>query len=275
MNKKVLSVVLAVVCASILLVPLIAYATFFARSTPKRPAIVAGSEASTEQTVEANESESENSSEEIALGTPLIKSLTKNTESTKGSDMVKLITDHLVIGIIIGGIILLVLIVLIIVLLTSGSKKEKVTRKKEKEIAQPVQIQNAPVYPVKEAVAVPAVESQSSETTVLWDGPSDNVFLGRLTRRKDGRSVVINKDCFAIGKDIARNDYSIPDNSAVSRSHATIKQVGSDVVIEDNFSTNGTFINGVRVMKGQTATIKNGDVIMLADETFDYNTLIG
>ena len=87
---------------------------------------------------------------------------------------------------------------------------------------------------------------------------------------KNGENIVINKDNFAIGKDSLNIDFRIADNSAVSRRHATIKQIGAEIIIEDNFSTNGTFVNGARLAEGQSSPIKSGDVIMLANEEFDY-----
>ena len=122
--------------------------------------------------------------------------------------------------------------------------------------------------------------SKSAETTVLSAAAgaegttmlseSYNEYLGTLIRRKNGENIIINKDCFSIGKDSLNIDFRIADNSAVSRRHATIRKSGNQIVIEDNSSTNGTFVKGERLSKGQTKIIYNGDVIKLADEEFDY-----
>ena len=114
--------------------------------------------------------------------------------------------------------------------------------------------------------------AQPNETTVLGtvSGSTHTTFLGTLIRRKNGENIVINKNEFTIGKDSLNIDFRIADNSAVSRRHATIRQAGSYIIIEDNFSTNGTFVNGTRLAEGQTTPIKSGDVIVLANEEFDY-----
>ncbi|MCR5155763.1 MAG: trypsin-like peptidase domain-containing protein [Butyrivibrio sp.] len=116
------------------------------------------------------------------------------------------------------------------------------------------------------------VPTQGEGTTVLGGSaaPAQANFLGTLIRRKNGENIVINKNDFTIGKDSLNIDFRIADNSAISRRHATIKQAGANIIIEDNFSTNGTFVNGTRLAEGQTSPIKSGDVIMLANEEFDY-----
>ena len=50
---------------------------------------------------------------------------------------------------------------------------------------------------------------------------------------------------FTIGRS-KENDIII-DEASVSRHHATIIQTVSGIVISDNGSRNGTFINGIRI----------------------------
>lgn len=118
------------------------------------------------------------------------------------------------------------------------------------------------------------LETKSSDvgTSVLAGGGMVIESLGTLIRRKNGEKITINKSEFTIGKDSLNIDFRIVDNSAVSRRHATIKKQGASVIIEDNNSTNGTLVNGRKIGKGQTAIIRNGDVIALANEEFDYRS---
>ncbi len=106
-------------------------------------------------------------------------------------------------------------------------------------------------------------------TTVLSSSARPD-FLGTLIRRKNGENIIINKNNFSIGKDSLNIDFRISDNSAISRRHASIKIENGQVVLEDNFSTNGTFVNGDKIPGGQTRQLKSGDVIKLANEEFDY-----
>ena len=256
MSKKVLSVVLALVSAGIVLVPLIAYATFFARSTPIIRSVAPGSSATAETS-------------EIALGTPIQEALEAG-ENASGQP--GLFINPYIAGFIIGGVVVLVLLVLIIAALVRRSGKNKSNKETiVPYVQQPLIIEEeAPV--VEEVEETPEVAAPQSEaTTVLWSGDSGTDYLGTLTRRMNGQSIEINKDIFAIGKDEVNNDFSVTDNSAVSRKHATIRHVGQDIVIEDNNSTNGTFVNGARVAKGQSAVIRDGDVITLANEEFVYS----
>ena len=56
------------------------------------------------------------------------------------------------------------------------------------------------------------------------------------------------------------NDITI-DNDSVSRHHATIIQTSSGIVINDNGSNNGTFINGNRI--NQESALRKNDILKL------------
>lgn len=113
-------------------------------------------------------------------------------------------------------------------------------------------------------------DSSSGKEGISLPADSYNTYLGTLIRKKNGENIIINKDCFSIGKDSLNIDLRIADNSAVSGRHAIIRKSGNQVVIEDDHSTNGTFVNGEKLSDDQTRIINNGDVIKLADEEFDY-----
>ncbi len=75
----------------------------------------------------------------------------------------------------------------------------------------------------------------------------------------------IDKDSITIGRDPAA-DITIPIES-VSRVHAIITRAGDDMIIEDQASTNGVFVNAVRV--GRKA-LANGDEVLIGDSQFRY-----
>jgi pSer/pThr/pTyr-binding forkhead associated (FHA) protein len=50
----------------------------------------------------------------------------------------------------------------------------------------------------------------------------------------------------------------------VSRKHALLRRLGSDIVIIDLESTNGTWLNGVQLNPNQPVMLKSGDKILLA-----------
>lgn len=76
-----------------------------------------------------------------------------------------------------------------------------------------------------------------------------------------GQSFDLNKPVITIGRE-ASNDIVLEDPQ-VSRHHARLTLQGAGYVIEDLGSTNGTFINGQRVMGARP--INDGDTLGLGD----------
>lgn len=90
-----------------------------------------------------------------------------------------------------------------------------------------------------------------------------------LLRLKNGDRAVIDKINFVAGKDRSC-DYFIEGNSSISRSHAKFVLRGSDCFITDMRSTNGTYVNNVRVSPNSEVKLRTGDVIKLSDEEFEF-----
>ena len=92
----------------------------------------------------------------------------------------------------------------------------------------------------------------------------------KLTRRATGVTVNIDKPVFRIGKERDKVDFCITENRTVSRVHATIYTRSGSCYIEDNNSTNRTYINGTTVPANMEIKIKSGDVLKLSNEEFDF-----
>jgi pSer/pThr/pTyr-binding forkhead associated (FHA) protein len=75
------------------------------------------------------------------------------------------------------------------------------------------------------------------------------------------RTFALDQDYLTLGRDPS-NDIVISDPQ-VSRQHARIMRQGDLVTIEDMGSTNGTFVNGVRLTDPHT--LADGNVISLGD----------
>lgn len=116
------------------------------------------------------------------------------------------------------------------------------------------------------------------ETTVFRQDTNDTVVLRReekkqeayLIRKRNGERITITEKEFVLGKDPSQTDYCLTGNSAISRAHAVILHKGTDYDVSDKNATNGTFVNGVKVAAFQKTTLKDGDIIRLADEDFEF-----
>ena len=78
-----------------------------------------------------------------------------------------------------------------------------------------------------------------------------------------GSSFYLEKPEVTLGRDLS-NDIPVPDQE-ISRRHARFVTRPDGVYIEDLGSTNGTFINGVRISSPQR--LNSGDLITLAETT--------
>ena len=110
------------------------------------------------------------------------------------------------------------------------------------------------------------------ESTMMNESYSDNndeIDLNLIFVSTDNSvSVPITKKKFVIGKSKEKADGVIEGNSAISRSHCTITVEKEKVYIEDNGSANGTFIDGVRIEKGQKTLLASSSSIRIADEIY-------
>ena len=77
-----------------------------------------------------------------------------------------------------------------------------------------------------------------------------------------GATYSLEGDQLTIGRD---SSSGVPINDAeVSRKHARLTFQGGKYVVEDLGSTNGTFVNGQRVIGG--VVLKSGDVVSLGEQ---------
>lgn len=85
-----------------------------------------------------------------------------------------------------------------------------------------------------------------------------------------GRTILLD-DELIIGRE-AHGAGRLADDDEVSRSHARISLDGSGFcAIEDLGSTNGTFVNGLRISSPQTLSV--GDAIEVGSTTFVVRAL--
>lgn len=118
---------------------------------------------------------------------------------------------------------------------------------------------------------------ESYEHTVIMEAPKANDAVGqqepvkvaKLLRKNTSETVVINKNSFTMGSGNVV-DYCITGNKTISRGHAMIQKQGDTYCFMDNNSSNGSFVNGRRVVAGEQISLENGYVIRLSDEDFIF-----
>ena len=121
----------------------------------------------------------------------------------------------------------------------------------------------APVPPMPEkkpeAAPVPPVEEKKPQVPVPY-----------LLRIATNEKIYINKPEFSIGRSATKADYTVTDNSDVSRIHCIIERKNGVSYIRDNASTNGTFVNGQNIAGQENVFLTNNAKVSLGDEGFIY-----
>lgn len=116
----------------------------------------------------------------------------------------------------------------------------------------------APVY------SPPEDTYSSRPTDVLRRPPQATLYIVSA-----GQTVLISQDAFRIGKNAPAVDYQILNNITVSRLHAIIFRRNGSFYIADQNSTNGTYINNVRITT--ECQLHDGDSIRLSDEEIIFH----
>jgi hypothetical protein len=82
-----------------------------------------------------------------------------------------------------------------------------------------------------------------------------------------GAIFVLQSGATAIGREPA-NPIALPDDNTVSRRHATLRSDGGTFVLADEGSSNGVFVNGVRV--AGTSVLSAGDEVQIGNTRFRF-----
>ena len=130
-----------------------------------------------------------------------------------------------------------------------------------KPIVPPIPNRPSPSMPEKkpEAAPVPPVEEKKPQVPVPY-----------LLRIATNEKIYINKPEFSIGRSATKADYTVTDNSDVSRIHCIIERKNGVSYIRDNASTNGTFVNGQNIAGQENVFLTNNARVSLGDEGFIY-----
>ena len=80
----------------------------------------------------------------------------------------------------------------------------------------------------------------------------------------------MNKNITTIGKSKIRADIVIEENPTISRKHCTIYFENGIYYLEDNDSSNGTWLESQRVQAGEKNVLRNKSKIRISDEEFIF-----
>lgn len=119
------------------------------------------------------------------------------------------------------------------------------------EPQKPIVLDDAAPIPLGTAAPVGGSAAITGQPRLV--GPSGAIAI------PDGLSVVGREEGLPV---------SLPDQTTVSRRHAEFRREGDSVIVADLGSTNGTFVNGVRV-EGESS-LKPGDAVQFGEARFRY-----
>ncbi len=159
----------------------------------------------------------------------------------------------------------------------------KLARQKEKPLAEAMQKLGVPI-PDDQSPSATASAPISSAPPMPDLPPLDTagvdpmasvaptaVFAGPATRLVGtqgpyaGQSFELNADLLTIGRE-PTNAIALENDFAVSRRHAQIIKQGDQVEIDDLGSTNGTYVNGVRI--STPTPLRAGDTVQIGSTVF-------
>lgn len=101
------------------------------------------------------------------------------------------------------------------------------------------------------------------QTTAFW-----------LIHERTGEKIKISSSHFVVGKS-KYSSYQVRGTTTVSRSHAIFTCDGNSCWIEDDKSTNGTFVNAKPLAPEQKVKLHDGDSIRMSDEKFTLQEISG
>ncbi|WP_186580087.1 DUF6382 domain-containing protein [Aquibacillus kalidii] len=129
----------------------------------------------------------------------------------------------------------------------------------------------------------PWIENSNEGTTVLGavseDEEEGTTTLGisqRITQypyliaQNNNEKITIDKEIFKIGRDPKNTDYMCA-NRVVGRIHAKVYSCNGEYFVEDNNSTNGSYVNGMKLTAYEKKKIRHEDTIKLANEEFTFH----
>ncbi len=187
-----------------------------------------------------------------------------------------------------------------------GKKAESVPKKSEKPEKTAKSGLSISGFSIKKPVPVPqavtpatveerresgvlsyAGESNGSEHTVVFGGEEEGgtviigseavgtaaasgIKMAKVTCKRTGKSMIIDKDVFHIGRDSGFVDFLIADNRAISAAHADIVRENGTYFLVDKNSSNHTYLNGTMLEPQKKYPLGDMDSVVVANEEIEF-----
>lgn len=104
--------------------------------------------------------------------------------------------------------------------------------------------------------------------SIYTGGSMQKQTVGELVRRDTGEKYLLD-DTVLIGKSAEQVQVLIA-SPVVSRIHAKISMRDEAYYLEDSHSKNGTYINGIRLEPEKPIRLQDGDTLVFANVSFDF-----
>lgn len=130
-------------------------------------------------------------------------------------------------------------------------------------------------YNVRE-VRQPKIESSDNvgeATTLLTGAMISNGIYCLKPEDTNEDNILLTEFPFFIGKSGDKTHHTIED-STVSRFHARIDREEEELWLTDLNSTNGTFLNGIRLMPFGRMRVNKGDSIVISRKRYEFKYLV-
>ncbi len=122
-----------------------------------------------------------------------------------------------------------------------------------------------------ESQAVGARRQGKALPEALPERTLDSAQLVAVAGKYSGAAFSLAGSSMVIGRD-AGCDVPLPLDTSASRRHAEIRRYDDGIEITDNNSSNGTFINGVRLPANTSHALRPGDEIEIGASRFRYES---
>jgi len=109
---------------------------------------------------------------------------------------------------------------------------------------------------------------QSTLQKEIQDAKEQSACFIVVRGGKQGQRIFINHEEMIIGRD-PNNEIPFDDHS-ISRKHAKISKKGSDVLLTDLGSSNGTVINGKKIQKKESVILDKEDMVKLGNTILKF-----